>query len=177
MTAPPRIRIVKKVCVLGDFAVGKTSLIRRFVLDLFDDRYITTMGTKITKKQLTFGDTELSMQIWDIVGNIIYRKLQAQYFRGSDGAFVVCDVTRKETVDNISQWIDHYLTIAPAGKIIFLGNKADLLPDTKAIEAILGDHARRQGTSFYLTSALSGTNVENAFADLGRRLLSRVPPR
>ena len=134
------------------------------------------MGTKITKKQLRYGDTELTLQIWDIVGNIIYRKLQAQYFRGSDGAFIVCDLSRRETVNNLLQWTDHYLKIAPQGKIIYIGNKRDLVADPKAAAVQLEQLSASQGTNFYLTSAMTGDDVESAFQRLGAMLLTRRGP-
>ena len=173
-SAQPTTKMVKKVCVLGDFAVGKTSLIRRFVLDLFDDKYITTMGTKITKKELRVGDIELTMQIWDIVGNIIYRKLQEQYYKGSDGAFVVCDLTRPESEENLTGWTDHYLKVVPRARLVFLGNKSDLAGPDSPVERALALRAARHKTTYIKTSARQGLNVEQAFDVLSYHLLA--PP-
>ena len=119
-------KVLKKICMLGDFAVGKTSLIRRFVLDEFDDRYIATVGTKITKKEMHIDDNLLVLQIWDIIGNIMYTRLQKQYYKGSDGAFVVCDVTREDTCKSVESWVGRFREISPKAEIIFLANKIDL---------------------------------------------------
>ncbi|MDG6221373.1 MAG: ADP-ribosylation factor-like protein, partial [Candidatus Thermoplasmatota archaeon] len=94
----------RKFCLLGEGAVGKTSLIRRFVTDQFDDRYITTIGTKVTKKSLDLppgsGADRVEMMIWDIMGQQGYRTmLQESYFSGAAGALAICDVTRKDTLD------------------------------------------------------------------------------
>lgn len=170
----PTTKMVKKICVLGDFAVGKTSLIRRYVLDLFDDKYITTMGTKITKREMRVGVIELTMQIWDIVGNIIYRKLQEQYYKGSDAAFVVCDLTRPESEENLNGWTEHYLKVVPRARLVFLGNKADVAGVDGPVEKALAMRAARHKTTYLRTSARNGLNVEKAFEVLSHHVLA--PP-
>ena len=98
-------RMKMKICLVGEAAVGKTSLIRRFVLDDFDDKYIQTLGTKVSKKELTLpssvGDSELKvdMTIWDIMGQKGFRELLKEaYFYGAKGIIAVCDVDRKSVV-------------------------------------------------------------------------------
>src|SRR5438093_9676315 len=91
-----------KVCLVGDVAVGKTSLIKRFVQDQFDDRYIATVGTKVTKKSVDVvwkgASATLDMMVWDIMGEKGFRALlRDAYFEGSQGVLAVCDVTRKDT--------------------------------------------------------------------------------
>ena len=89
-------KLIKKVCLLGDSSVGKTSLVRKYVYDTFDDSYIATIGTKTVKKQLSvshFGkDIDLTLMIWDILGQKEYRKVQSMSFQGTSGALVVCDI-------------------------------------------------------------------------------------
>ncbi len=167
-------KVVKKVCILGDFAVGKTSTIRRYVLDLFDDKYITTMGTKITKKEMMVDAVDLTLQIWDIVGNIIYRKLQEQYYKGSDGAFLVCDLTRPETEESLTTWIEHYLRIVPRARLVFIGNKVDIAGESCPVAEAVKARAKRHNAKWILTSAKAGTNVERAFELLAGQLLA--PP-
>src|SRR2546430_10752896 len=98
-------RMKVKVCLIGEAAVGKTSLIRRFVLDNFDDKYIQTLGTKVSKKELASpspdgtGDLKIDMTIWDIMGQKGFRELLKEaYFYGARGIIAVCDVTRRETL-------------------------------------------------------------------------------
>jgi small GTP-binding protein len=164
------VRMLKKICMLGDFAVGKTSMIRRYVLDEFDDRYITTLGTKISKKVLHLGKFELTFQIWDIIGNINYHKLQSQYYLGSEGAFIIFDVTRRDTFDNVMNWADAFLKVAPKAKFILVANKVDLEPtfdhenEVKDLAEVYGGHA-------FSTSAKTGENVEAAFRTLAEELL------
>src|SRR6058998_257115 len=101
-------RMKIKVCLVGEAAVGKTSLIRRFVLDDFDDKYIQTLGTKVSKKELSLpgpagdGKLKVDMTIWDIMGQKGFRELLKEaYFYGAKGIFAVCDVTRRVTLDDL----------------------------------------------------------------------------
>src|SRR3989442_7561439 len=106
-------RMKVKVCLVGEAAVGKTSLIRRFVLDNFDDKYIQTLGTKVSKKELTSsvpegaGELKIDMTIWDIMGQKGFRELLKEaYFYGARGILAVRDVTRPKTLDDLDDWIE-----------------------------------------------------------------------
>ncbi|MCX6658706.1 MAG: GTP-binding protein, partial [Euryarchaeota archaeon] len=95
-----------KVCFIGDAGVGKTSLIKRYVLDVFDDRYIATIGTKVTKKIVDVdGQAKVMMLVWDIMGQKGFRELLREaYFFGAHGAIAVCDLTNKETLEELRYW-------------------------------------------------------------------------
>lgn len=164
-------RILKKICVLGDFAVGKTSMIRRYVLDEFDDRYITTLGTKITKKDIKVDGRDLTFQIWDIVGNIKFNKIQGQYYQGSDGAFIVFDVTRRDTFDNVSKWADMFLEAAKKAHLIFIANKVDL-ESPFDYDSLMAEVAKKYNAPTFKTSAKTGANVEGVFMSLGKTVLA-----
>jgi small GTP-binding protein len=97
----PSGKYIIKLCLLGDGAVGKTSLVRRFVFDVFDDKYLMSFGTKVVKKEIKVGDTELDMMIWDILGQRTKDVLHAAYYRGATGALAVCDFTRPDTMKNL----------------------------------------------------------------------------
>src|SRR5204863_4259166 len=114
MMATPAVTGLKhikaKVCLVGDVAVGKTSLIRRFVQDEFDDRYIATVGTKVTKKTVEVewrgAPAMLDMMVWDIMGEKGFRALLKEaYFHGANGVLAVCDLTRKHTLDDLADWV------------------------------------------------------------------------
>ncbi|RLC60203.1 MAG: GTP-binding protein, partial [Chloroflexota bacterium] len=96
------ISIAKKVCLLGDLAVGKTSLVSRFVYNLFDDKYVSTIGVKVSRKTVIIpraGDiVELTMMLWNLAGNEEFDRVRASYLRGAAGAVLVCDLTRPETL-------------------------------------------------------------------------------
>jgi len=166
--------IVKKnIIMLGDGAVGKTSLIRRFVIDEFGDEYITTIGTKVTKREVTLeeGDkqTQMIMMIWDIIGQKGYRYTQSLSFRGMNGALLVADLTRKETLESLKgYWIPLVLKIAGPIPMVFLGNKADLTDEQQygleEIQQVASECLAFGSTNeCYITSAKTGDNVETAF--------------
>ncbi len=165
----PSDKYILKVCLLGDGAVGKTSLVRRFVFDAFDDRYLMSFGTKVSKKTVIFDETEVDLMVWDILGQRTQKSLHAAYYRGAAGALAVCDYTRRETFESLSSWIDGFLSVAGQVPIMILANKSDLdksyaLDDVKAF----GDQI---GSPILETSAKTGTNVENAFAEITRRMV------
>jgi len=96
---------VKKIALAGDWGTGKTSLVRRFVYNLFEDKYIQTIGAKVSKKTVKLGSKEgthiVNLIIWDVLGQKDYRMIHANAFRGLDGAIFVCDLTRMETLQGI----------------------------------------------------------------------------
>jgi len=155
-------KVLRKVCMLGEFAVGKTNLASRFTQNTFNERYLTTMGARVSKKEVQLGDFRITMMVWDLIGFIKYDKLIQSYAKGSDAGMIVFDVTREETFDAVERWA----TIFTSGKehktIALLGNKADLGSKFEA-EAKGEDLAKKNGWRFFLTSAKSGLNVEDAF--------------
>ena len=165
--------IIKKMCMMGEAAVGKTSLIRRFVLDKFDDRYISTLGTKTTAKELhlTIGEGViiLKLQIWDILGLRCFGKLQRNAFRGANGAFFVLDTTRPGTLYSFENWLSSLYKVTGEIPIIVLANKNDLKAKVRnnEIEKIAMDY----GFLHYFTSAKTGENVNEAFETLGKLMI------
>src|SRR3989304_6738157 len=117
--------IQKKVCMLGDFAVGKRSLVRRFVEGRFDDKYLSSIGVKISRKTLVRGDHRLDLIIWDLAGCENFIHLQPAYLQGAAGALVVCDLTRRDTLQNLSDYCQQFLMINPSAAVVYLGNKGD----------------------------------------------------
>ncbi|MCK4717932.1 MAG: GTP-binding protein [Thermoplasmata archaeon] len=165
-----------KYCLLGEGAVGKTSLIRRFVTDQFDDRYITTIGTKVSKKtvhtETDEGPMRVDMMIWDIMGQQGYRNmLQDSYFSGAAGAFAICDATRVDTLTSMQSWIDGIRNVCGPIPVILLANKADLTDMTQITPEDLDAAAEKNGASSYFTSAKTRANVEKSFLDLVNKSL------
>jgi small GTP-binding protein len=165
--------IIKKICVIGEAAVGKTSLIRRFVHDKYEDRYIATLGTKTTAKSVNIAldkkTIDLKLQIWDVLGVRSFSKIQKNTYKGSKGAFIVLDLTRKETMYTYEAWLLSLYKIAGEIPVILLANKNDLPGEygTDEIEALI----RVYGLPYFLTSAKSGENVDEAFEQLGKMML------
>ncbi len=166
----------KKVLLLGDGAVGKTSLIRRFVVDKFSDDYIATIGTKVTKKDLNLkrhgNDCYVTLMIWDVLGQRGYSAVQASSFRGSQGALIVYDITRPETLQALSDyWIPRLYEAVGKIPIILVGNKVDLIERRKPYEEEAKELCSDFGTECYLSSAKSGENVEKIFINIGKEML------
>jgi small GTP-binding protein len=165
---PPK-RYILKICLLGDGAVGKTSLVRRYVFDVFNDKYLTSFGTKVSKKSVEIGDAKVDLMIWDILGQKTYETLHQAYYRGAAGALVVCDLTRPETIESLVGWLESFRQVAGGVPVLLLANKADL--DRKIDAERLEEFGRSQGCDLLETSAKTGQNVEEAFLNLGGKLL------
>ncbi|MCG3211343.1 MAG: hypothetical protein FOGNACKC_04987 [Anaerolineae bacterium] len=168
--------ISKKVCMLGDFAVGKTSLVRRFVHNLFDDKYLSTIGVKVSRKTITIlrkGQfIELSMLLWDLAGSEEFDRVKANYLRGASGAILVCDLTRLETLENLDQYANGFFKNMPDTKLILAANKSDLTDERQVTESQIVDVANTFGIPYYLTSAKTGNDVEQLFRHLGHLLVN-----
>jgi small GTP-binding protein len=171
-----------KISLLGDGAVGKTCLIKKYVFDTFSDDYLLTLGTKTTRKNLAMpikegGNVNLTFMIWDIMGQKEFERLHSMFFQGSKGAIVVCDCTRKETLKSLENWVTNLYKVAPNVPLVFAINKYDLIDDEgeytlEEVEAVASNY----DTVVMPTSAKTGLNVEKAFYELGRRLLVKHHP-
>lgn len=170
-------KIIKKVCLLGDSSVGKTSLIRKFVHDAFDDKYIATIGTKTSKKEILVSymgkQATLALVIWDVLGQKEYRGVHTMSFKGTSGALMVCDVTRPDTLGSLEgYWAPELEKVAGKVPMVFLGNKCDMASESRIGMRELSEVAFVFESSAYLTSAKTGENVEHAFKSLAEALLS-----
>ena len=168
-----------KVLLLGDGAVGKTSLIRRYVVDQFGDDYITTIGTKVTKKEIDIvegGVTHhVAMTIWDVLGQKGYDGVQTTAFQGARGVLFVYDVTRLETQESLSTyWIPRVRELIGNVPAIVAGNKVDLAPDRRQAMDDLESFAGKFAIPHFLTSAKTGERVEESFEKLARAGIGRV---
>ncbi|MFQ5883538.1 MAG: Rab family GTPase [Thermoplasmata archaeon] len=167
-----------KICLVGEGAVGKTSLIRRFVLDAFDDRYVSTLGAKITKKEMTFAapnngsEVHIDMTIWDIMGEKGFRDLLKEaYFHGAQGILAVCDVTRENTLPDLESWISAIETVTGKIPIAFLANKIDLKDQLTFTENDIRRMSGKYQSPYLFTSAKTGENVEKAFKEIATAIV------
>jgi len=171
------LQLAKKVCLLGDLAVGKTSLVRRFVIDKFDDTYLTTIGVKITKKELLLNlgketpQVAMKLMLLDIAGHHTFSNVKTAYYRGSDGALVICDLTRHITLMNVEEWFNAISGVVGKRPLILLANKSDLTDQFQYGKEDVEDLCEKLGISYLLTSASSGQNVERAFKLLSQMLV------
>lgn len=168
----PSGKYILKLCLLGDGAVGKTSLVRRFVFDVFDDKYLMSFGTKVVKKSVKVGEADLNLVIWDILGQKTQDALHAAYYKGASGALAVCDFTRPETMKNLRSWLGNFRAVVGNMPIIILGNKSDL--EKKFSNAELKAFSKDVGCDMFETSAKTGLNVEAAFTAMGKKLVEAL---
>ena len=155
-------KVLRKVCMLGEFAVGKTNLASRFTQNTFNEKYLTTMGARVSKKEVQLGEFHITMMVWDLIGFIKYDKLIQSYSKGSDAGMIVFDITREETFDAVEKWANIFNSGKDHKTIALLGNKADL--GSKFDAETRGEElAKKNGWRFFITSAKSGLNVEDAF--------------
>jgi small GTP-binding protein len=159
----------KKICLLGAFGVGKTSLVRRYVDTIFSDTYLTTVGVKIDKKVIPLGTEELALILWDIAGEDEVAAVRVSYLRGAAGYLLVVDGTRPETLEtaaSIQRRINAELGTVPFFALL---NKSDLQEDwalaPERIEAL-----GAAGWIFRRTSAKTGMGVDETFQELAQRL-------
>lgn len=174
---PREVVLVKKVCMLGEPAVGKTSLIRRFVYDVFDDKYIETIGAKVTKKTMRIryiptGQTfQLRMMIWDIAGHGALDFVKPSYYRDAEGALIVCDLTRRLTLNKVPAWIDSFFSVTQKVPLVIIGNKYDLKDQHECGPKELNELSGKYGCPYLATSAKTGEYVEGAFRGMGLSLI------
>ena len=164
--------IQKKVCVLGDFAVGKTSLIRRYVEGIYDETYLTTVGVVVSRKTIDFPDVTLNLLIWDLAGGYDYVKVG--YLRGTAGAFVVCDLTRESTLPALRAYVHALAQVSEHAKVVLLANKADLVDTRVTTDEQLSAMSQELAAPMLVTSARTGYQVEVAFRSLADSLLDHV---
>ena len=172
-------RLKTKICLVGQQMVGKTSLVRRCVLNEFDDRYITTLGVRTSKKELTLRSPgkeplEVHLAIWDFMGQEGFRELLREaYFIGARGILAVADVTRRPTLEALGPWIETVRSIAGNVPIVLAINKADLDGQSVYSDEELSRFAARYEAPFLRTSAKTGANVETAFTRLAVAVAER----
>ena len=182
------LRYKIKICLLGDEGVGKSSLIKRFVLDQFSDDYIPTLGTKITKHEVRLGRDgnvyEMVLLIYDINGHWstlgqtiedFTHMIPANFYSNAEGLLLVCDLTRKDSFLNMDFWQSNL--IKALGKdvpSVFLGNKSDLKDEIKVWDEEVQGLKQEKNAAFLYTSAKTGENVEAAFKTLAGSILDNL---
>jgi small GTP-binding protein len=169
-------KFIKKVSLIGDGGVGKTSLINRFVQGMFSDTYIHTIGTNVKKKVVVLPDVkaEVTLMIWDLQGQRNDPYIFTHMFK-TEGAVVVCDVTRDYTFNNMPEWValleKEIKTKVP---LVFVGNKADMKEERVVSDDMLDFLAKQHKGTCLSTSAKTGENVETAFLALAKRMIGKA---
>ncbi|MFX1466921.1 MAG: GTP-binding protein [Promethearchaeota archaeon] len=167
-----------KVVVIGDGAVGKTSITVRICHGQFDGEYLMTIGVEFGMKLCMIMGQKIKMQIWDTAGQERFRFLQPAYYSGAHGALVVYDVTRRQSFERIPIWLGYLVgNVGTSIPTIIVGNKCDL-DDIRSVDVDEGEHLAKhlsehyqQDIPFFEASAKTNQNVEEIFLRLGKMML------
>jgi len=165
--------ITQKICLVGDYGVGKTSLIRRFVERQFSDEYLSNVGVKISRKTLELAEANVRMLIWDLEGSTKFQAIVPTYLQGAMGAVIVADLSRQETLEGLTDHIQRFLSINPQGLIIVSLNKSDLFDPLEVAELVdrIQFKDQQQVLATYGTSAKTGQDVDLIFETLAAQLI------
>lgn len=162
--------IQKKICMLGTFAVGKTSLVRQFVESIYADKYHTTVGVKVDKKVVTVGAAQVTLLLWDIEGAENEHELRTSYLRGASGYLLVADGTRRDTLAKaVALQSRAAETIGPVPFLLLL-NKSDLA-DRWEVDQKEKAALEQKNWQLINTSAKTGHGVEEAFLTLAQKMV------
>ncbi|MFX1329801.1 MAG: Rab family GTPase [Promethearchaeota archaeon] len=172
-----RTEMIFKIIVIGDPAVGKTSLLTNFCGDKFEYEYIPTVGVNITKEPVTIKDdmgkdTTINLMVWDIAGQPQFYMLHRPYFNGADGMILVYDITRSSSFSNINNWYSTAIKYGLSGiPRILVGNKIDLKDERKIILPMAEHLSEKLNAPFFETSAIMGEKVSLIFQKIAELTL------
>ena len=166
-----KIHSTSKIVLIGDGKVGKTSLVRRFVTNMFDPSYQITLGTTIMKKDVEYLNYVVTLAIWDVGGQDVFKQIRSKYYFGSKGALAVCDASNMTTYENLESWVESFIQVVGEKPIVFLANKCDL-NDLQVTEEDMKKIVNKYSNAeFLFTSAKNGKNAEKAFTNLVRLII------
>ena len=165
-----RTESIFKVIVIGDPAVGKTSLLTKFATNQFEEKYLPTVGVNIVKEPITIENKNatINLMFWDVAGQPQFYMLHRPYFNGADAAILVFDITRSSTFSNVNNWWQTCIKYGLSGiPRILIGNKIDLEEERKIILPMAEHLSEKLNAPYFETSALTGENVKMIFQKIG----------
>ncbi|MDF1537837.1 MAG: GTP-binding protein [Candidatus Thorarchaeota archaeon] len=168
---------VMKAVLIGDGAVGKTSIRRNYLGDEFIEGHIATIGVDLATKRVVFNQEVVKFIIWDLAGQPSFKQVRGHYYHGCNGIVLVYSTVDRESFDNASKWlVEAYNNMGPLPPTVIVGNKTDLRERKSESERVTSDEGRRfteyfseklgVPAVFKETSALTGYNVDNTFHEL-----------
>jgi small GTP-binding protein len=157
-----------KILIIGDPAVGKTSLLLRFVKGSFSGDTMNTVGSEeYLSKELTVDGQKTTLNIWDTAGQEKFRTITSSYYRGAEGVIIVFDLNRQETFDHVAKWHEQIVRYASEEvPVIVVGNKSDL--EKVVDESVINSICKEKLMHYYEASAANGNNVEQVFTHLAK---------
>ena len=168
------IEMIFKIIIIGDSSTGKTNILSKYLNNNFEKNSKATIGVELGSKSFKIKNDSINCQIWDTAGQERYRSITTAYYKGAVGALVVYDITKKQTFENVDNWITELRNYADKKlSVILVGNKNDL-DNEREVKKEQGEiKAKDYGIAFLETSALNGTNIEIAFKTLVEEVYSK----
>lgn len=157
--------------MIGDSGVGKTCLLSRYVDDIFDEQANATIGVQYKLKEIEIESSKFKLQLWDTAGQERFHSIAQSYYRGSDGAVIVFDLTVNESFENVSKWIKDYIDFTDGNQnILIVGNKNDLESERKVKTEDAIQFAKSNNVEYIETSAKDGNSVDKAFQLIEKKI-------
>jgi small GTP-binding protein len=168
-------RWIFKVILMGDYAVGKTCIIRRYVSNTFIEDYKASIGVDITSQELNYEADLVQLQLWDMSGQTDFKLVRKQFMSGTDIGVIVFDLTRPSSLQSVGRWINEIHAMVPELPLVLVGNKSDLEKERQVSQKDAEKTVKEHGMLFYAeTSAKSGTNITQLFGDVAHRLMTEM---
>ena len=158
--------IILKILIIGDTSVGKTSILANYNGDNFDEKAIGTIGVEYLYKTITYKNMRIKLQLWDTSGEERFRSITKNFYRNANGVFLVYDITKEESFQNIRDWLRDIKEYNGDLKIMILGNKLDLIDQRVVTTERATNYASRNNLQYLETSAKDGTNIQKSFDNL-----------
>jgi len=169
--ASPMKRKIFKIVVIGEAAVGKTSLVKKFCEGAFLEGYKTTIGSDFYVKNFSIGDTQVSLSLWDLAGEHRFKSVLPTFCKGSNGAIICFDLTRRKTYIRLAEWIEFLWEITGLIPSVLVGNKADL-QDLRVVNSEEAkQYAQQCGMEYFESSAKNGDGVIDIFEALTKKII------
>lgn len=163
-----------KIILVGDPAVGKTSLILRFVEDRFDKEYKASIGVDIMSKTINIEDKVARLVIWDIASQEKFKRFRSSFYQQANGILVVFDLTRQETLEGVDDWVQEVREHTDSIEMVLIGNKSDLITQRQVTPDVVHKWVERHACPYIETSALTGVAVEVAFQKLTSAIAAKA---
>ena len=161
-----------KLLLVGDTSVGKTSILSKYIDDIFEEKAISTIGVEYKVKSLVINGRKIKLRIWDSSGQDRFRSITQSFFRNADGILFIFDLTEINTFEGIKQWLIDSESYDLSIKKILVGNKVDLIEKRKVEKEIIDNFVKRMQLKYYEMSAKDGTNIDIVFRELAEMVLS-----
>jgi small GTP-binding protein len=167
------LEYMAKIVICGEGSVGKTSLVLRYTDQAFSRTYIPTIGVNISKKTILLDETQnrINFTLWDVGAQANFKMFRRRFYEGASAVIFVCDLTNRHTYDVLKNWIEEVRAVVPKYIGVFIGNKCDLQDQRQVTADELKTLGEKYNMSVYETSCLTGTNVEELFLYLAKKIV------